>query len=319
MYRDRRIALVIPAYNEERLIGKTLEKVPPLFDRIFVVDDCSPDNQCEVVRKRAQVDPRIQLISHKENSGPGASIITGYLASAQEKNDVTVVVGGDDQMDLDQVIRFLDPLIDGKADYAKGNRFLLKELAETMRRMPKIRLWANWIITLLTKVASGYYGIMDVVDGYTAITLDAIQTIRWEDAWKKYGYPMDFLVRLNGYGFRVVDVPRKAIYTPGERQSQIKGFRYAWSVSPMLIRDFFWRLRFKYVYRSFHPLIFFYFFGAILTLFGFSAGVFLIWDKLFSSGMLVTGPKAILVALSLISGFQFLLFAMFFDMQEGAK
>ncbi|MBS1963929.1 MAG: glycosyltransferase family 2 protein [Bdellovibrionales bacterium] len=316
MYRDRRVALVIPAYNEERLIGKTLAAVPPLFDRVYVVDDCSPDGQNAVIERSAQSDSRVRLLKHKENQGPGGAIITGYLESAREGFDYTVVIGGDHQMDLAQVGRFLDPLVDGRCDYTKGNRFLLKELAETMRRMPRIRLFGNWVITLLTKISSGYFKVMDVVDGYTAITRDAIETINWDIAWRGYGYPMDFLVRLNAYGFRVVDVARTAIYTPGERQSQIKGFRYALRVSPMLIRDFFWRLRFKYMYRDFHPLVFFYLMGIPLVAIGFGTGGYLIWDKLFSDGVAVTGPKAILVALTMLTGFQFLLFAMLFDMQE---
>jgi glycosyltransferase involved in cell wall biosynthesis len=317
MYRERTVALVIPAYREEKLIGRTLEAVPALFDRVFVVDDCSPDGQAEVVREKAKTDRRIVLLQHATNQGPGAGIITGYRRSAEEGIELTVVVGGDNQMDLGQVTQFLDPLIEGKADYSKGNRFLLQEIPRTLQLMPRVRLLANWIITALTKIASGYFKLMDVVDGYTAITRRAIAVIDWDRAWRGYGYPMDFLVRLNGYGFKVVDVPRRAIYTPGERQSQIKGFRYAFRVSPMLIRDFFWRLSFKYMYRDFHPLVFFYFSGLVLVPSGLLGGGYLVWNKLFSDGAGVSAPRAILVALALISGFQFLLFAMLFDMEEG--
>lgn len=317
MYRERKVALVIPAYNEERLLPQTLAAVPALLDRVFVVDDASPDRQAEVVEAYAKQDPRVKLLRHERNQGPGGAIITGYRASLQEGFDLTVVIGGDHQMDLGQLREFLDPLIDGRADYAKGNRFLLRELAETMRRMPRLRLVANWVITCLTKIASGYYKVMDVVDGYTVISRRAIEAINWDLAWKGYGYPMDFLVRLNAYGFRVIDVPRTAIYTPGERQSQIKGVRYALKVSPMLLRDFFWRLRFKYMYRDFHPLVFFYYGALVQIPVGMAGGLFLVWNKLLGNGLLVTAPRAVLVALVLISGFQFLLFAMLFDMEEG--
>lgn len=316
MYRNQTIALVIPAYREAERIGLTLKNIPPLIDRVFVIDDCSPDAQAEVILRHSREDARIELIRHTKNQGPGGAIITGYLASSKAGFDLTVVVGGDHQMDLSQVERFLDPLIDGKADYAKGNRFLTLELAETLKRMPKFRLLGNWIITLLTKIASGYFKVMDVVDGYTAITRKAIETIHWAHAWKGYGYPMDFLVRMNAYGLRVIDVPRTAIYTPGMQQSQIKGLRYALRVSPMLLRDFFWRLRFKYIYLDFHPLVFFYYAAIALIPSGFLAGLYMVYDKLFSDGRFVTGPKAILVALALVSGFQFLLFAFLFDMEE---
>ena len=158
-------------------------------------------------------------------------------------------------MQLDEVNRFLDPIIDGRADYVKGNRFLLGQLDSTLEKMPKIRLLGNWIITGLTKVASGYYKLMDFVDGYTAISRKAIEIINWRKAWEGYGYPMDFLIRLNAYGLKTIDVGRTAIYIDGERQSQIKGFRYALKVTPLIIKGFFWRLKFKYLYRDFHPLV----------------------------------------------------------------
>ena len=150
--------------------------------------------------------------------------------------------------------------------------------------MPRLRLFANWLITALTKVASGYFKVMDVVDGYTAINKRAIDMINWSVAWKGYGYPMDFLIRLNAYGLHVEDVPRRAIYLPGERQSQIKGLRYALSVTPMLIRSFLWRLRFKYVYLDFHPLVFFYFLAFLLIPLGLGMGGLLVIDKLFLGG-----------------------------------
>ena len=317
MYKNKSISLVIPAYNEAKLIKATLESVPEVIDGIYVVDDCSPDNQNEVIMKCAENDSRIILLKHEINKGPGGAIITGYLESAKAGYDITVVVGGDHQMPLSEVENFLDPILDGSADYTKGNRFLLAKLEDTIEKMSKIRLIGNWIITAFTKIASGYYKTMDVVDGYTAITKKAIDTINWSKAWPKYGYPMDFLIRLNAYGFKIIDVPRTAIYLPGERQSQIKGFDYALKVSPMLFRRFIWRLNFKYFYRDFHPLVFFYYLSFLLIPLGLIFGLYLIVNKLFFGGFAVTGPRSILVALMLISGLQFLLFAMLFDMEEG--
>ena len=311
MYRNKKIALVIPAYNEEKLIKPTLEHVPALIDKIYVVDDASKDGMPQVVTAMAKNDRRIELIQHTQNTGPGAAIISGYRHSSREGYDITVVVGGDYQMPLEEVSRFLDPLVDGQADYTKGNRFLLWD--DTRERMPKIRILGNIIITGLTKIASGYYKIMDVVDGYTAITKEVIDRVNWDKAWKKYGYPMDFMIRLNAYGFRVKDVSRSAIYLKGERQSQIKGLGYALRVSPMLIRGFFWRMLFKYIYRDFHPLVFFFFCGMVLLPLGVLFGFFLVYQEL--SGPGVSGPRAILCALAIITGLQFLLFGMWFDME----
>lgn len=316
MHRNQRVALVIPAYREEKLIRPTLENVPELFDRVYVVDDKSPDNQNVVIEECASRDARIVLLKHEVNQGPGGAIISGYLRSAADGNDITVVVGGDHQMRLDEVKHFLDPLIDGKADYAKGNRFLLSKIEDTLGKMPPLRLIGNSLITALTKMASGYYKTMDVVDGYTAITRRAIELIDWDKAWKRYGYPMDFLIRLNAYGFKIIDVPRTAVYLAGERQSQIKGASYAFKVAPMLMKGFFWRLRFKYMYRDFHPLVFFYYLSFVLLPIGLIHGILLMWQQ-YVARVGVSGPQAIMCALFILIGFQSLLFAMLFDMQEG--
>jgi len=127
---------------------------------------------------------------------------------------------------------------------------------------------------------------------------------------------MDFLIRLNAYGLKTIDVGRTAIYIDGERQSQIKGFRYALKVTPLLIKGFFWRLKFKYLYRDFHPLVLFFLLGFILLSTGVIFGSFLIFAKLLGLGILVTGSRAILTALLILSGLQLILFAMLFDMQQ---
>ena len=312
MYKGNKIALVIPAHNEERLMGDTLKGVPETIDRVYVVDDGSQDKTAEIVRKYADIDPRVELIRHEQNKGVGAAIITGYLQSSADDYDIAVVVGGDNQMPLEVVEDLLEPIVRGEVDYTKGNRFLMPSVG--LEGMPWTRFIGNAIISIMTKMASGYYKIYDVVDGYTAITKRAIDLIDWGRAWKGYGYPMDFLVRLNAMGLKVKDVPRRAIYLEGERQSQIKGINYAIKVAPMMVRDFFWRLFSKYLVRDFHPLFFFYLFGFILLPLGVIYGGFLVYQQWTGEG--VTGPRSVVCALMIIMGIQFLLFAMLYDMQE---
>jgi glycosyltransferase involved in cell wall biosynthesis len=312
VYKDKKISLVIPAHNEERLIGPTLEGVPETIDRVYVIDDASQDNTCEVVEKYASIDPRIELIRHEVNKGVGAAIITGYQRSSADGYDIAVVVGGDNQMPLEVVEELLEPVASGEVDYTKGNRFLMPQVG--LDGMPWTRFIGNALISIMTKMASGYYKIYDVVDGYTAISKRAIDMIDWGRAWKGYGYPMDFLVRLNAYGLKVKDVPRRAIYLEGERQSQIKGVDYALRVTPMMMRGFFWRLLSKYLIRDFHPLLFFYIFGLLLLPLGVLYGGFLVYQQFTGEG--VTGPRSVVCALMIIMGIQFLLFAMLYDMQE---
>ena len=312
MYRKQKIGLSIPAYNEERLIGPTLDSVPEIVDVIYVVSDCSPDDTAKVVRERAEKDPRIVLIEHETNQGVGQAIITGYLQASAANCDICVVTGGDHQMPMEQIPWLLDPIVDGKADYSKGNRFLMPD--DGLEDMPMSRMLPNAAISFMTKMASGYYKIFDVVDGFTAISKRAIDMVDWDIAWKGYGYPMDFLVRMNAYGFRVVDVPRRAIYLEGERQSQIKGLSYFAKVAPMLVRDFFWRLFTRYLIRDFHPLFFFYLFGLLFLPLGILFGGFLIYQQY--TGVGVSGPRSVVCALMVMMGIQFLLFAMLYDMEE---
>ena len=312
MYRDNKIALTIPAHNEEKLIGPTLDSVPDYVDRIYVVDDGSVDSTCDIVRQRAVADPRIDLVEHGKNRGVGQAIITGYRRASGDCCDITVVAGGDHQMPLEQIPDLLDPIVDGGSDYTKGNRFLMPDAG--LDGMPWSRFLGNALISIMTKVASGFYKIFDVVDGFTAISKRAIDLVNWDAAWKGYGYPMDFLVRINAYGLRVKDVPRRAIYLEGERQSQIKGLPYALRVAPMLARDFIWRLFAKYLVRDFHPLLFFYLFGLLFLPIGVTFGCYLVYQQISGEG--VTGPRSVVCALLIVMGIQFLLFAMLYDMEE---
>jgi glycosyltransferase involved in cell wall biosynthesis len=312
VYRDNKIGLTIPAYNEERLIGPTLDAIPDIIDMVYVVNDCSTDSTADVVRERAAKDPRIILVNHETNQGVGQGIITGYQRASIDQCDLCVVTGGDHQMPMEQIPALLDPLVEGNADYSKGNRFLMPD--DGLDDMPWSRMLPNAMISFMTKMASGYYKIFDVVDGFTAITRHAIDLVDWDSAWKGYGYPMDFLVRLNAYGLRVIDVPRRAIYLEGERQSQIKGLRYAMKVTPMLIRNFFWRILFRYLVRDFHPLLFFYLFGLLFLPLGVIFGGVLVYQQF--DGIGVSGPRAVVCALMVLMGLQFLLFAMLYDMEE---
>lgn len=312
MYKGKKVSLVIPAYNERKLIKPTLENVPKTVDQVYVIDDGSRDGMHEVVEQIAKNDNRIRLIRHLKNRGVGASIITGYKQSVKDDYDIAVVIGGDYQMDLADLPNFLEPLIKGEADYTKGNRFLYSQGIPEI--MPFKRKLGNSVLSLMTKIASGYYHLFDTMDGYTAITKEAIQRVDWRNAWKGYGYPADFLVVFNTFGLKVKDVPRRAIYLKGERQSQIKVIRYVTKVSPLLVEKFFWRLWNKYVLRDFHPLVFFYFLSFVLLPLGMVIGFWLVYRSILNLGF--SNHWVVLSSFLLIMGLQSLFFAMMFDMQQ---
>jgi len=310
MYKGLKIGLVIPAYNEEKLIGPTLEGVPDTIDKVYVVNDCSTDATKAIVEEFGNKDNRIELINNNPNKGVGQSIINGYMKAVEDDCDGVVVIGGDNQMDLQDLPNFLEPLYNKEADYIKGNRFLH---GSAFKDMPSKRFFGNSTLSLITKWASGYWKIFDSQDGYTVITKEAIKKVNWDWAWKGYGYVGDWLVLFNVFNLKIKDVPRRAIYLEGERQSQIKIFRYILKVLPRMVGRFFWRLKMKYLYQDFHPLVLFYLFGLIVIPIGIVIGGLLIYQGIIGKA---SGNLAILSALLILSGFQSLFFAILFDMKQ---
>ncbi len=245
MYKKHSVCLILPAYNEEKLVGLTIEGAPDYIDKIIVVDDGSKDKTTEVVKSYKQ--KRIQLIQHGVNKGLGAALSTGYKIAKKEEFGLVVVVGADNQMPLDELHEFLDPIVDGKTDYTKGNRFI----NDSIKDMPRQRWIGNIILSVLEKPVTGYWRIFDNHDGYTVISKKALKTLDLDQTWKGYAYNMDYLARLNAAGMRVMDVSRTAIYIKGVRQSQIKVPKYIKMALPLMIRTFFWRIKNKYLKKLF--------------------------------------------------------------------
>ena len=344
----------MPAYNEEGFVGDVIREMPPFVDRIYAIDDRSTDGTwreilaaagedgAAVERKRGShpsrtdwVDPddydrlltdggtsvladraavrdpigRVVPMQHHENLGAGGAIKTGYLAALEEGVDVTVTVDADGQMDLSQLPRLLDPIAEGTADYAKGNRLLSREYRASM---PRFRLFGNATLTFLTKIASGYWKTMDPQNGYTAISRDALEAIDVEGLYEYYGYCNDLLVKLNASGMAVADVAMPAVY--GDEESSIAYSEYIPKVSTMLLGNFLWRLRTKYLVRDFHPLALFYLFGAATAVTGVLGGLWALFASVAGSGS--AGLQWVGGTLLFVAGVAFLLFAMVFDMAE---
>ena len=194
------------------------------------------------------------LLEHKTNQGVGGAIATGYKWCRDHEMDVAVVMAGDAQMNPDDLSALLEPVVKDDVDYAKGNRLIT---GNAWKLIPKVRYLGNSAMSLLTKIASGYWHVADSQSGYTAINSRALETIDWGQMYKRYGQPNDLLVRLNVHNFRVCDVPVTPVYNIGE----VSGFNPLWMIpklSCLLCKLFFYRMWQKYVIRDFHPLGFIY-------------------------------------------------------------
>jgi glycosyltransferase involved in cell wall biosynthesis len=231
-----KIAVVVPAYNEEALIRDTLDNIPNFVDRAYIVDDGSTDATGQIVQ--AFNDPRVCYIQHHRNGGVGAAIVTGYRKCLEDGMDIAIVMAGDNQMDPAHALKLLQPILDGSADYSKGDRLSIKGY---QTGMSKWRHFGNWVLTLLTRIAAGNWHIIDPQNGYTAITSEALRKIDLDHLYPGYGYCNDMLVKLHVNGCRVADVPMPARY--GHEKSKIKYSRYIPRVAWLLLRDLLWQLK----------------------------------------------------------------------------
>ena len=338
MYQGNTVGAVIPAYNEEAFIGEVIETLPSYIDQAYIIDDASTDGTWNAIVARAdggtavespagnddrtgtpsedsdtegrgrgddrpasEDGPKIVPLQHEENRGVGGAIKTGYKRALADEMDIAVVIAGDGQTEADIVERIVEPVARGRVDYAKGNRMLTRE------GMPAFRQAGNVTLALLTRIASGYWKVNDPQNGSTAISRSALETIELDELYEDYGFVNDLLVRLNVHGLRVADVPRRAVYK--DETSHIKYSTFIPKLSVLLLRDFLWRLRVKYLQRDFHPLALFYYFGAgTSALGGVAVGKRALEDRSFSGNGMVL----------FVLGWLFMLLAMVFDMNENS-
>ena len=308
MLDGQRVAVVVPAHDEEKLIAETLRSIPDFVDRIIVVDDKSRDDTVGAVRGLG--DPRVEVIEHERNLGVGAAIITGYKRALEERIDVTAVMAADAQMDPADLETLVAPVARKEVDYAKANRLFTGRAWEII---PRYRYLGNAFLSLMTKIASGYWHVADSQSGYTAISLEMLELIDLDRIYPRYGFPNDMLVHLNVWNARVRDYPSRPIYGVGER-SGIRLRKVVPTISWLLVKGFFWRMREKYVIRDFHPLVFFYLLGFVMGFLGLALGIAEVVLRIL--GNQITAATVVLVALLLIFGSQFTLFAMWFDMES---
>ncbi|ARS91809.1 glycosyltransferase family 2 protein [Natrarchaeobaculum aegyptiacum] len=290
MYKGKTVGVVVTAYDEDAFVGGVIETVPDFVDRIYAVDDASPDDSWDVIQEvaaeinaRESVPPevvaadggpdlgsgvqaggdadrddrRVVPIRHEENRGYGGAVKTGYRRAAADGIDVVAVLNGDGQMDPDILDRIVDPVATGEADYAKGNRLLT---AEDREGMSTFRFVGNAMLTGLSKFATGYWTIGDPQNGYTAISRETIESLDLESITDRYGFLNHILTHLNVDDRRVADVAMSAVY--GDEESSIRYTTFVRFVSLLLLRSFLWRLERQYVVEGFHPAALFYATGA---------------------------------------------------------
>ena len=311
MYKDRRIAVVIPAYNEAPHVGGVVAGIPDYVDHILVIDDGSNDETLAIAT--ASGDPRVEGRRSTGNLGVGGATILGYEKALELGCDIAVKMDGDGQMSPAHLHLLLDAIIEDDYDYAKGNRFLA---GESLHTMPRHRLIGNIILTFLNKLTSGYWHIFDPTNGYTAISADILRRLELDRINRRYFFENDMLIALNFHNARVADVAIPARY--GEERSHLNPFK-AGIIFPLLFLPRLWRRIYqKYVLRDFSPIALFLFMGLLLFAWGVIFGAYH-WILSVATHHVATTGTIMLSVLPLILGFQLILQAIVLDIQETPK
>lgn len=300
------IAVVIPCYKVSKHILAVLHDIGDEVGAIYVVDDKCPENTGRLVVDQCR-DPRVKVFFHEINKGVGGATISGYRQAVADGASVVVKIDGDGQMDTSQLRRFVQPILDGKADYAKGNRFFDIEFLSTM---PRLRLFGNSVLSLVSKVSSGYWDIMDPTNGFTAIHATALKHLPLDKVDQRYFFESDMLFRLNVLRAVVQDIPLEARY--GDEKSSLNIARVVKEFPPKYINRFAKRIFYNYFLRDFNAGTVELLFGILLlaggTVFGAQQ-----WVLSFQTGVPATSGVVMLAALPILLGFQLLISATNFD------
>lgn len=313
MYKDKKISVSVPAFQEEKLISETISSIPGYVDHIVVVNDGSKDNTADEVRKAMGKDSRVSLIDSGVNEGIGASIIKAHRQGIELGADILVVMAGDNQMDPQELSKLLDKIIDEDADYAKGNRFYH---TKDLYSMPRFRLFVNVFVSFLVKFCTGYWSVADPLNGYTALKAQTFKDIDTDSIAKRYDFEVSMFVQLSLIGAKVKDVAIPARY--GAAVSTIRLHREAPRAIKVLLRGFLKRMIIRYTLFSFHPVALFYGMSCL------TIGWTILWTLIisiitFSRNTTPTTAVVMLAVLPFIVGFELLLQAVTLDINNEPK
>lgn len=309
MLNDKRIAVVIPCYKVKSQVLSVLARIGPEVDAIYVVDDACPDASGLYVRENSS-DPRVRVILCEVNSGVGGAVMTGYRAALADGNDCIVKIDGDGQMDPSLLINFVEPIVELRADYTKGNRFFNLEDVESM---PRVRLLGNAVLSFMCKASSGYWSIFDPTNGYTAISARAASLLPTHKISKRYFFETDVLFRLGTFGAVVQDVPMKAVY--GDEQSNLVVSRVLFSFMAGHAKNLSKRILYNYFLRGFSVASVELILSAVFILFGVVFGS-IKWTNSLLDGVPASSGSVMLAALPVILGVQLLISFLSYDMQS---
>lgn len=300
------IAVVIPSYKVKRHILQVIEKIDSTVNKIYVVDDCCPEQSGKFVQENCH-DGRVMVLFNEKNKGVGGAVISGYLQAIKDNMKIVVKIDGDGQMDPKLLPLFIRPILEGKADYTKGNRFFD---IERLSSMPGKRLFGNAVLSFVSKFSSGYWDIMDPTNGYTAAHISVLKRIPWDKVENRYFFESDMLFRLNTVKAVVRDVPMAAKYE--DESSGLNITKVLFDFPGKHLNRFLKRIFYVYFLRDFNIGSMELVIGVLLISFGSIFGVYH-WYMSIHKGIIATSGTVMLSGLPIILDFQSLLSYIHFD------
>jgi len=309
---NSKIAVVIPCYKVKSKVLSVLDKIGSEVSQIYVVDDCCPEATGDFVEGKT-TDPRVHVVRLEKNLGVGGATMAGYQAALDGGADVAVKIDGDGQMDPSELSRFIKPIVEGRADYTKGNRFFA---LDSLSEMPRVRLFGNALLSFVTKFSSGYWKIFDPTNGYTAIHTSVLKLLPFHKVSKRYFFESDLLYHLNILDCVVVDIPMRASYA--DEVSNLKIGKVMPEFAYKHSKNFIKRVFYSYFLRDMSVASMEFLVGVSMVLFGSVYGL-THWSISSSQGEFTSAGTVMLSALPIILGIQFLLAFFSYDMSKGSQ
>ncbi len=304
-----RVGVIIPCYKVTRHVLGVISRIGPEVDQIFCIDDACPDSSGDFIEAHC-ADPRVRVLRNEQNLGVGGAVVRGYQEVLRSNPDVVVKIDGDGQMDPALLRQFVIPIIQGVADYTKGNRFYSPEFLE---QMPSVRIFGNAALSFISKLSSGYWDIFDPTNGYTAISVKILRIMRLDTLHKRYFFESDMLFRLSTIRAKVVDIPMVAKYA--DEESGLKINRILMPFILGHLRNMVKRIGYNYYLRDFNVASVELFASLLLILFGTSFGL-LKWITESAQGEVATAGTVMISALPIIIGVQLFLAAISYDVSS---
>lgn len=302
------ISVVIPSYKVSKYILDVIKDIPEFVNHIIIVDDKCPQNSGQIAKTSS--DSRVIVCYNEKNLGVGGAVITGYKKALELNSDIVIKIDGDGQMDVNYMQKLIQPILDGKADYTKGNRFTD---FKALRAMPKVRLFGNSGLSFLVKAASGYWNLMDPTNGYTAINKHALEELDLDNIAKRYFFESDMLINLNIENAVVVDVEIPAKY--GDEESSLSITKTLVGFPPKLFKGLCKRIFLKYFIYDFNMLSLYLVVGLPMLFFGIVFGS-IKWIEAIVNNIETSTGTIMLAVLPIILGTQFILQAIQIDMNN---